>query len=562
MKRVLCLMLAAALLAGCQKAEMPVTILSGDGTDESPAGGMTVLGEKVRVPYEISNMREAMRVLASTRSDCPDGELQPNAFYVRFLPESLEEYLYLSGELKLNLYDYPLDREIKVHGFYYRDPDIPEGEITWQYTSVPYGFVFPEGITYEILEEAYIPGFTDGLQSRSAEGKPYDAELERTAIQLCGFGDLLEDDAETTRALKAVQPKGCFRFLNNLTGRLEGAKYVTVQVNWWYNTSAASTNRNGNYVIPRGYQLKPIYRIFFQNPLYGFQIYENLATIVPAVHDMQTQDNHGYSKDFYTNSTAWDWIAINNAAFEYFEECKYRNYALEPNGDLRIYCSSGQYVSSAPMLSKINAKFDINSAQLTNWLNGYLRVNPASIRALVPDIIIGTAGNIYERIFESVTHELSHASHFRQVGADYWAEYIRYILYCFNNGYGLDNLYGYRNTPNNGVCGVGEMWGYFSGHRVSYLNYFNYVYPRGYDGNYPGENDWFKPQILWDIVDAHLLTPKQIFACMTSDVKSIHQFRNKLFMTYPSLLFDIDDHFRRYGWGRPILTGEGASLTH
>lgn len=116
MKRVLHLMLAVTLLAGCHKAEMPVTILSGDGSDESYSDGMTVLGEKVRVPYEISNMREAMRVLASTRSDYPDEELQPNALYVRFLPESLEEYLYLSGELKLNLYDHPLDREIKVHG--------------------------------------------------------------------------------------------------------------------------------------------------------------------------------------------------------------------------------------------------------------------------------------------------------------------------------------------------------------------------------------------------------------------------------------------------------------
>lgn len=552
-------MLFAVLLAGCRKAEIPETVaLSHDGAGESSFSGRTVLGDEVRVPYEISNMREAMRQLASTRSDCPEGELLPNALYVRFLPESLEEYLYLTGELKLNLYDYPLHREIKVRGSYYHDPDIPEDKITWQYTAVPYDFAFPEGVVYEILQEAYIPGFTDAFQTRGVELKPYDEELERVAARLCGFGDLLESDAPTTRALKAVQPKGCFRFENNLTGRLEGAKYVTVQVNWWYNTSSTTTDRDGNYVIPRGYQFKPIYRIFFQNPLYGFQIYENVATLAPAVHDMQTQDNHGYSKDFYTNSGAWDWIAINNAALTYFDECKYRNYALEPSGDLRIYCVSNQETSSAPMLSKINAVFDINSNQLSEWCEGYLRINPAWMRALMPDITVGTVKNSFKWIFEVVTHELSHASHFRQVGAEYWAEYIRYILYCWNNDVG--DLYGFRNTPGNGVCGVGEMWGYFSGYWVSYLNYFNFIYPNGYDGEYPDVDNWFKPQVLWDIVNSRLLTPKEIFACMTPEVKSISQFRSKLFVTYPDIFLQINDHFHRYGYGRAYLTGEIASL--
>lgn len=548
----LLVLLGNILLCTCTQYDL-LTIPEVPIETVTPFNKMMVLGKKLNVPYKIENMRAAFHELTKTRSN-NSTQLEPNALYVRFLPSNLEEYIYLAYNLNLPLYDYPLDREIITYGSYYHDPEIPENQITWQYTSVPYDFNFPENIRYEILEEGYIPGFTADNLTRNRAITPYDEELERTAIRLCGFGHLLDEEKDT-RALKAVQPQGCFRFYNNLTNSLEGAQFILVKVNWMWNTSQTTTDRTGNYTIPRGFQFNPIYKLEFINGLYGFQVYENLLTLSPAIHDMQTHDNHGYSKDFYTNSEAWDWIAINNTAVNYYEECRYRNYALEPNNDIRIYCASAQSVSSAPMLSKINTTFDINSSALTNWLSGYLRLNPADMRTLMPDITVGTSSNLYRDIFTSLSHELAHASHFRQVGTEFWAEYISYILYCWNNG--LENLYGNRTTPGNGVCGIGEIWGYFSGHRIIHMSYFSALYPNNnqYNGLYPTTaSNWFRPEILWDIVENQLLTPRQIFTCMTVDIKSIDQLRNKLFITYPDIFLQIDNHFRDYGWGRPIIT--------
>jgi hypothetical protein len=56
------------------------------------------------------------------------------------------------------LYDYPLDHEIDFEGDYYRDPDIPDGQPTPQYTSVDVKYKFKHAeVEYKILEELYIP---------------------------------------------------------------------------------------------------------------------------------------------------------------------------------------------------------------------------------------------------------------------------------------------------------------------------------------------------------------------------------------------------------------------
>jgi len=73
--------------------------------------------------------------------------------YVRFLPNNAEQYSLLGDIEGLDLFDFPLDREIIEQGDYYHDPMIPEGQFTWQYAVVKPDFVFPAGIQHEILEQ-------------------------------------------------------------------------------------------------------------------------------------------------------------------------------------------------------------------------------------------------------------------------------------------------------------------------------------------------------------------------------------------------------------------------
>ena len=52
----------------------------------------------------------------------------------------------------MKFFDYPLDYDIEVGGTYYHDPSIPEGQITWLYTTVKPDYEFP-ALQYEILEK-------------------------------------------------------------------------------------------------------------------------------------------------------------------------------------------------------------------------------------------------------------------------------------------------------------------------------------------------------------------------------------------------------------------------
>lgn len=57
----------------------------------------------------------------------------------------------------------------------------------------------------------------------------------------------------------------------------------------------------------------------------------------PANHNMRFKSNSGYSDDFDTNSNAWDWATINNAAYDYYNFCSQEGISLPPQ-NLTIWC--------------------------------------------------------------------------------------------------------------------------------------------------------------------------------------------------------------------------------
>ena len=115
--------------------------------------GMMVLGKHLQDPYSVSNMTKALESLYPTKAGSVD--VDETHLYVRFLPASEDQYECLL-EMGVQMLDHPLDYEIVREGDYYHDPNIPEGEITWQYAVVPPDFPFPEDINYEILDHCHI----------------------------------------------------------------------------------------------------------------------------------------------------------------------------------------------------------------------------------------------------------------------------------------------------------------------------------------------------------------------------------------------------------------------
>ena len=200
--KMIVLLLTLALMS-CGKEGMP----PGHGIDYEYGKGlshdMIVLGNRLENPYKTENITKALVSLYPTKAGRV--EVKPTDLYVRFLPADKAECDLLES-LGLELVDHPLDYAIAVDGDWYHDPEVPEGNVTWQYAVVPVGFDFPD-IEYEIIDECYInrtsfPAKSDGID--------WDA-VEREAYLITGNDDCLTD--VYTKSSGKVSPSGritCF----------------------------------------------------------------------------------------------------------------------------------------------------------------------------------------------------------------------------------------------------------------------------------------------------------------------------------------------------------------
>ena len=74
-----------------------------------------------------------------------------------------------------------------------------------------------------------------------------------------------------------------------------------------------------------------------------------------------------------------------------------------------------------------------------------------------------------------------------------------------------------------------------------YINTYN-------NGSNSVRTDWFKPEILRDLMRDYILTNTQIFNCLNSDIRSHQQLRVSLKNAYPEKSRDIDSIFNLYGF--------------
>ena len=175
----------------------------------------------------------------------------------------------------------------------------------------------------------------------------------------------------------------------------------------------------------------------------------------------------------------------------------------------------------------------IENSKLAKYLDGYSKI----IKIFLPDMTIGTDGaKDYKTIYLSTVHELSHASHFSEVGTAYWDKFIEYIISSYISSGGT--TYGSGQGENAGYCEVGEMWAYYNESKM---------YKERYGGIMPtfGTSYWFRPQIFRYIDDRGIGRSK-IFRALKSDVTSKALLKNKLIELYPSERSMIEQVFNRY----------------
>ena len=485
-----------------------------------------VLGERLDNPYKTENMARALQTLYPTKADRV--ELKSTDLYVRFLPKDKEQYDLLV-DIGLHLQDHPMDYDIVVDGDWYHDPDIPEGEVTWQYTVVPADFVFPD-VRHEIIHGCY-------LSENDPSSKSFDPDIdwdavERKAYVMTGNSSMLADPV--TKASDKVCPSGRITISDRHAngGKPFGVAGVQVVCNSFVKISKTYTDRDGYYTMPKSFSSNIRYRLVFKNEK-GFAIGFNLILLPASVSTLGRSAPDGVTMTVTEESEEklFKRCAVNNAAYEYFTRCGNEGMGLtSPPLDLRIWLFYGLEASSAVMMH--------HGAVLSHDVIGkFLGAYADLLETFLPDITLGVeVRDSYKDIYSSTCHELAHASHFVRVGTPYWNRYIKYIMTSYVKTMGM--TYGDGTGDDAGLCEVGEMWAYYMESKM---------YKDRYGGTFPsfGTSFWFYPQIF-RYLDERGVSCSDINSVLGPEVTSREELKSALIASFPGKRTVIEQVFGRY----------------
>ena len=257
MRGKISLFLVALIALSCSKNDMISDAGSVRDKVREVPHEMIVLGKRLENPYRTENMSKALSALYPTKAGLVP--VEPTDLYVRFLPKDQED-LDMLRESDIHLLDHPLDYDILVEGDWYHDPEVPDGDVTWQYAVVPVDFNFPP-VEYQIIHNCFIPNETTAVKS---PGIDWEA-VERQAYILTGNEACLCDSPITKAS--SVTPSGRITIIDKDAsgGKPIGVSGVRVSCNSFVRFAHTYTDRDGYYQMPRQFSGNLRYRLVFEN---------------------------------------------------------------------------------------------------------------------------------------------------------------------------------------------------------------------------------------------------------------------------------------------------------
>ena len=526
MKRLTTLFVTAALAVCCTDRALSPESGEPGHIDDSD---MIVLGERLEDPYTVENMTKALNALYPTKA-ADRVPVRATHRYMRFLPKDEKEMNKLE-ELGIVLLDHPMDYEIVREGDWYHDPEIPEGEITWQYAAVPIATKVPLAIKQEELYRCYIPN--EFMLTKSDDGIDW-AAVEREAFRLTGNESLLPDAAPTKSEKSGGTPSGRITIIDAARpGSVEGLRGVRVECNSFVKVANAYTDEDGRYRMTRSFSGNPRYRLVFKNSS-GFCIGVNLLFVPASVASLGAGVPSGIDVTIDQDSDRRRFCrcVVNNAGYDYYHRCAQASPAIKtPPSNLRLWLFQTLDVSVPAMLQQGAI---IDNSKLGQMLGYYAIL----LKLFMPDVLMGLKGkDSYADIYGEALHAFAHASHFMAAGRDYWDQYVRFLVTSFVTS-GL-TVYGVGTEDGHGYCEVAEMWAYFL-QTVLYRERYGAENTPSF-----GTNWWFHPQILLRLEERGL-DANRIFQVLDADVTDRELFKKKLISYYPEHKSAINEAFAKY----------------
>lgn len=503
--------------------------------EEEDLGIETQLGKKLENPYTLAVMRKAYSKLMETPTEYDHSildisDIRPTDRYVKFFVKSDDEMERLEED-SLYLSQVPLDYEVLVEGDYFGLDKVDQEQGIWVYTCVPFDYQAPVGIQYEVIEELFLtePSYISGEETksevRSIHGKEISAEflddLEDIALQITGNYTEPEDEEEDALARrKKRRPQGYVKVYNTTDRKYEGVPQVRVRTRRWFKFGKAWTSGSGYYSVNRRYRRNCRYTVIFKNRYNWFRIRPAMISFWIARHKAGKKSPKGYDFNFKTSSRSWRFATVNNAALQYRNYCSRYGVGL-PHSKLKITAGNGTGASAAPMLSKVG-----NVPVLTTFLRRFGIIIPPSkvwivLRFATPDIIIrANSSKKTAGITEETFHEMSHASHFRKVGSNYWLKVIDYIAFHGAYGNGKGKYAGYVE--------VAEMWGYFIANKFMDIRRSR---RRSFYGS-PSSGRWIHPDRMRRTIDDANYSIRELFSALKTHVNSSCDVQKELAKQY------------------------------
>ena len=169
-----------------------------------------------------------------------------------------------------------------------------------------------------------------------------------------------------------------------------------------------------------------VVEVVFKNSA-GFSIGMNLILIPASVSTLGSGPAAGVDAhiDGESDGTLWRRAVVNNAAYDYIARCESSDLDIKaPPQDLRIWIFKDLTCGSAPMLH--HGAFIEGNGLLQKYLGGYMSL----LKVFLPDITIGakTGDGAFADLYSAVMHEMAHASHYAQVGNNWWTPFITYVI--------------------------------------------------------------------------------------------------------------------------------------
>ncbi len=309
-------------------------------------------------------------------------------------------------------------------------------------------------------------------------------------MKISGNKDELKADSSTARtsanegtAGRRYRPSGHLSVEDNSAFTNINLKGVTVKARRWFNLHNTITDGNGNFTMGGTYGKKATVLVKFKNGSattrgingllkewqYVFPVKRNIGLYNTT--DMENI-NVGFAYNASANTNAaMQWVAATfmNNNWEMRANCQAANIPAPPL-NLNVWLSSAiTSEAAAPMLRRIsNSSFFVIG--VNKFLGNYSTIGAIYqiVHSILPDITLWYGRDqgaplASFQLNNAFFHEQAHAVHYAQVGNNYWAQYIGYIV----------DLDGYGNKTTNGAgrIAISEAWGFFIGNTFNAAKY-------------------------------------------------------------------------------------------